>query len=126
MHARVTAGHHVAEIADGDARVEHGGREMAMAEQHLDVAQIGAAAEHMRRAGVAQRMRCELEAEAATVVWVNTTEPCRLFSPPRNPESKCHPHRNDREWTANQYRSQPPGYAVLSEVHVKSPIPPDC
>ena len=60
----MTARDHVAEIGDGDARVERGGRQTAMAEQRLDMAQIGAAAQQMRRAGVPQRVRRESHAQA--------------------------------------------------------------
>ena len=38
-----------------------------MAEQRLDVAQVGAAAEQMRRAGVAQRVWREADPEASPV-----------------------------------------------------------
>lgn len=34
MHSRVTAGKHVAEIDDRDARIERGDGEVAMAKQH--------------------------------------------------------------------------------------------
>src|SRR5687768_6171082 len=62
---------------------------------------------------------------SAATVSVNTTEAYRLSSPPRNPDTKSHPYGNDREWAAYQYRGKQPGHAVLSQVHVKSPIPPD-
>ena len=47
-----------------------------MAEQRLDVPQIGAAAQQMRRAGVPQRVRRQPEAEAATVVFDARPQAC--------------------------------------------------
>jgi len=56
MHAWVAAGHHRAEVRDGDTRVERGRRQPAMAEQRLDVAEIGAAAQQLERG---TRVTCE-------------------------------------------------------------------
>lgn len=59
---------HRSEIGDRDARVERGRGEAPMAEQRLDVAEIGAAAQQMRRAGVPQRVRREVQAETTAIV----------------------------------------------------------
>jgi hypothetical protein len=82
VHSRVTPSHHVAEIADGDTRIERGGGEAAVAEQRLDVAQIGAAAEQMRRARVPERMRREPETETAPVVCDARSQACRAEACP--------------------------------------------
>jgi hypothetical protein len=76
VHPWVAARKHVAEIGDRDARVERGGREPAMAEQCLDVMQIGAAAQQMRRAGVSQRVRDEPDADAMAVVPDTCAQAC--------------------------------------------------
>lgn len=47
-----------------------------MAEQRLDVPQIGAAAQQMRRAGVAQRVWREPDADASTVIMDACAEAC--------------------------------------------------
>ena len=54
---RVRSGEDLAQVLDGHPRVERRRREAAVAEQLLDVADVGAAAEEVRRAGVAQRVR---------------------------------------------------------------------
>jgi hypothetical protein len=76
VHPWVAAGKHVAEIGDRHARVERGGREPAMAEQRLDVTQIGTIAQQMRRARVSQRVRREPGAEATAVILDARAETC--------------------------------------------------
>src|SRR5215469_17516591 len=48
-----------------DVRVDLCGREVAVTEQHLDYAQIGAVVQQMGREGVAQRVRRELLGDAS-------------------------------------------------------------
>lgn len=76
MHARVTASNYVTQIGDRDACVERRGGEAAMAEQCLDMPQIGAAAQQMRRAGVAQRVGREPDTDASTVIVDAYAEAC--------------------------------------------------
>ena len=52
--AWMAAGDDLSEVLDGDAGVEGRGVDALVAEQGLDVADVGAAGEKMRRAGVAQ------------------------------------------------------------------------
>ena len=54
---RMAAFQHPAQVLDVDPRVARRGLQAPVAEQLLDVAHVGAAAQQVRRAGVAQRVR---------------------------------------------------------------------
>src|SRR5438132_6902599 len=56
---------HLQEMRDGDVRVTLRRRERGVAEHLLDGTKVGAAVEHVRRAGVPQRVRVEIRASRA-------------------------------------------------------------
>jgi hypothetical protein len=58
----VGAAEDLAQVRDGDSRVKGRRRDVLVAEEPLDVARVGAAPEEVRRAGMAQRVRCRADA----------------------------------------------------------------
>lgn len=66
------------QIRDRDARVDRRGGERAMAEERLHVAEIGAAAEQMRRVGVPERVGRQRDADAMPGVVDTDAQPRRL------------------------------------------------
>ena len=67
LPARVRSAEDLAHVLDGDPRVERRRRGAAVAEQLLHVADVGAATEQVRRAGVSQRVGRDVAAGGSAV-----------------------------------------------------------